>query len=123
MDKTPEEFRKSAPEKRGYEPVCKICRAKDYASDPKKKIAAKKRWLAHKYKISLEEYNKLYEDQKGKCAICGVNDTISLHVDHCHTTNKIRSLLCKNCNTGIGQFKENLTLLESAVQYLKKWST
>lgn len=43
----------------------------------------------------------------------------SLYVDHCHDTMKVRALLCQFCNQGIGQFKENVSILESAIEYLK----
>jgi hypothetical protein len=41
-----------------------------------------------------------------------------LAIDHCHKTGKIRGLLCKNCNQGLGQFKDNIDLLLSAAKYL-----
>jgi len=42
-------------------------------------------------------------------------------VDHCHTSNKIRGLLCTNCNTSLGGFKESVSNLENAVKYIKEW--
>lgn len=41
------------------------------------------------------------------------------HLDHCHITGKIRGFLCSNCNTGLGLFKDNINLLESAIKYLR----
>lgn len=43
-----------------------------------------------------------------------------LFVDHCHKTNKIRGLLCINCNNGLGAFKDNVFSLNRAIQYLKE---
>jgi len=44
---------------------------------------------------------------------------MNLAVDHCHDTNKVRGLLCKNCNTAIGLLKENLETMTKALEYVK----
>ena len=67
----------------------------------------------------------MLEKQNGVCAICNKEEKSknkNLFVDHDHQTGKVRSLLCNNCNSGLGQFNDNLNLLESAVLYLKKYS-
>lgn len=51
------------------------------------------------------------------CIICG-NDGPKLAVDHCHSTNKVRGILCMNCNQGLGKFKDDPELLEFARIYL-----
>jgi hypothetical protein len=64
----------------------------------------------------------MLEEQEHKCAICLTSDTDLdklLSVDHCHTTGKIRGLLCNNCNLALGNFKDNLNSLENAIKYLK----
>jgi hypothetical protein len=73
------------------------------------------------------EYLKLLESQLGKCAICrGVElrkgKKIRLSVDHCHTTGKVRGLLCGNCNRAIGLLKDDSSLLLKAVLYLQNIS-
>jgi hypothetical protein len=50
------------------------------------------------------------------CMIC--LSTKNLVADHCHTTHKIRAVLCSRCNTGLGIFLENTTLLQNAIAYL-----
>ena len=78
--------------------------------------------LRSRYGITLEQYQQMFNNQNGKCAICGVhqvNLTRKLAVDHCHTTEKIRKLLCSNCNTGLGMFKHNQIFLQSAIEYLR----
>lgn len=74
-----------------------------------------------KYGISLEQYDELLKAQQGVCAICATScDTgMNLAVDHCHDTNKIRGLLCKNCNTAIGLLKEDLETMTKALEYVK----
>ena len=69
----------------------------------------------------IKDYDKMYEDQDGKCAICKKEKTITnnFYVDHCHKTKKVRGLLCMRCNSGMGYFKDNASLMEKAIEYLK----
>ena len=76
-----------------------------------------------KYGITLEEYYAMLEQQNNKCAICGNEETSKrrdtlrlLSVDHDHVTGKVRGLLCNGCNQLIGYFKEDISLLYSAMQ-------
>lgn len=77
-----------------------------------------------KYGITLAEYDFMAAAQCGKCAICGIDESGvkhgRLHVDHCHETNKVRGLLCNNCNHGLGKFKDNPKLLSEAIKYLEE---
>jgi predicted DNA-binding protein YlxM (UPF0122 family) len=81
--------------------------------------------LLRSYDITLEQYDKMVEDQTGVCAICKLppapNGTSSnkLNVDHDHTTGSVRALLCVNCNVGLGKFKDTPELLEAAAVYLR----
>lgn len=67
--------------------------------------------------VGKEEYEFMWSQQKGKCAICG-NLMQPAYIDHCHETMKVRGLLCLNCNTGIGQLHHDLGILQSAIKYL-----
>jgi hypothetical protein len=80
------------------------------------------RWyhIGRKYGITKGEYDKLYVDQNGCCAICGKWFDI-LVIDHDHEKNMVRGLLCKNCNPGIGHFFDNINILEKAIKYIKKF--
>jgi hypothetical protein len=100
-------------------------RPSDYAN------GGRDRFLKRVYGISAADYEALLEKQRGVCAICGAaggrrlkksGRRKRLSVDHCHTTKKVRGLLCEACNTAIGLLKENLSLLRSAVAYLRKHS-
>lgn len=76
--------------------------------------------LKQLYGLSYDAYKTMCNTQQGLCAICKKVMDIP-HVDHCHTTGKIRGLLCKSCNTGIGMFQESLEILDSAKEYLTRW--
>lgn len=75
------------------------------------------------YGIDYNEYIKMMDKQYYKCAICktGSPGTRDWNVDHCHKTGKIRSLLCRDCNLGLGNFKDNIHLLKTAIKYLNKF--
>ncbi|MCY1435743.1 Recombination endonuclease VII [compost metagenome] len=77
--------------------------------------------------ITLEEFNTLREVHEDKCAICGLHEFecrnlktkyYGLYVDHCHSTEKVRGLLCHSCNLILGHAKDDKGLLEKAIQYL-----
>ena len=74
-----------------------------------------------KYGLSEEEYKHLFVKQNNKCAICGesFNSVIPV-VDHNHNTGIVRGLLCSKCNTLLGMAKDNISILENAIIYLKK---
>lgn len=83
--------------------------------------------LQEKFGISLEKYNQMHAAQDGKCAICGNPEQIKrngkvrwLAVDHCHKRDKVRDLLCGNCNPMIGYAKDSIEILEKAIAYLRK---
>lgn len=78
------------------------------------------------YGITLAEFYELLEFQGWKCAICGYSDMsnpkIFPFVDHCHTNNHVRGILCANCNHGLGQLKDSPALLKKAAKYLEKYA-
>lgn len=76
----------------------------------------------YNYKLTPKEHTEILENQEDKCAICGCSDK-KLVVDHCHTTGKVRGLLCDMCNSGLGFFKDNPESLYNAIQYLQKVDT
>src|SRR5260370_17319339 len=71
-----------------------------------------------RYRILPKIFQDLLEKQGGKCAICAANITWpkALHVDHCHTTKKVRGLLCRRCNRAIGMFCDYPNLLHKPSQ-------
>ena len=75
------------------------------------------------YGITLADYDRMVEKQDGKCAICESTEPRSngarFAIDHDHKTGKVRGLLCGLCNTAIGKFKDDVALLQSAIEYLR----
>lgn len=72
----------------------------------------------------MADYDKMYDDQNGCCAICGKSPEgqryKKLYVDHDHRTNKVRGLLCMECNFGLGKFGDSIEVLEAALAYVRK---
>lgn len=82
-----------------------------YYSSEKGIASSRRSHLKRNFNMTLEEYNKILFEQDYKCAICrgyetGYRNEV-LSVDHCHSTNKIRGLLCNTCNRALGLFKDN----------------
>lgn len=73
------------------------------------------------YGMTQSDYNQLFAEQLGCCAICGKHQNEfnrGLHIDHDHRTGKVRGLLCHRCNPGIGYLQEDVEILEKAIKYL-----
>ncbi len=89
----------------------------------------KDRRLKLYYGITLEDYNKMLQEQNGVCSICKEMETrlicgkiVMLSVDHDHKTGKVRGLICNKCNRLLGFVNDNTKLLEEVINYLKKFS-
>ena len=126
--------------KDGYEGHCKKCRNEKRISNPNfkdivdkanKKFEVKrkgKRWgyhLSKTYGLSEDGYYKMLEEQNHSCAICKLPVDKEVHygkfvVDHCHSTGKVRELLCHGCNASLGLMKESIQTLTKAIAYLDK---
>lgn len=84
--------------------------------------------LKRKYKLTLEDYEKKFQEQNGLCAICLRPETLVMHgtlarlaVDHSHLTGQFRGLLCFKCNTTLGKFGDDILKFQAAIDYLKKY--
>lgn len=88
----------------------------------KTKASSRNAALKRTYGISSKDYAEMLEAQGFSCALCQSKEPCGVgrfHVDHCHTTGKVRGLLCHYCNIGLGHFKESAALLERAIEYLR----
>lgn len=99
----------------GYSSKCSEC---DRKRKEKGKPTSYLRETAKRYGLTLEEYNELVESNPN-CQICG-NPVDSPHIDHCHESGKVRGVLCKTCNMGLGSFKDNPQYMYNAIAYLAK---
>lgn len=80
--------------------------------------------LQEKYSLSLEDYREMEAKQNGVCRICKGPPTGGrerLSVDHRHTDNRVRGLLCSNCNAALGLFQDSPEILDEASSYLKEF--
>lgn len=121
-EKPDSEFYKNKRNATGYLYSCKDC-IKEYNKSRKKENLDN--LLKLYYNITLKEYNKILKEQNCRCKICNIhNEDVydRLHVDHCHTTGKVRGLLCFQCNSALGKFKDDVQLLQNAIEYLKNKS-
>lgn len=110
-------------------------RVKDYYEEHKESILRRmaekwsslsieekrKKHLRDKYNLTLKGYTKLFEEQKGVCAICKKPSVERLNVDHNHRTGKVRGLLCNKCNRFLG-FLETLPkeTIQESFKYLNE---
>ena len=122
------------------ETACKVCRLaymkelgktehhkntrKKYKETEAYKISQRKASFKRKYNLSLDQHSKMYVKQNGCCLICKrpVNYE-KIHTDHNHISGKIRGLLCRECNLGLGYFfvdEKGTEILSQAVKYIKQ---
>lgn len=112
--------------------IARYYREKSRAEGPKpaKKRSRhyKMRAKLRKYGLTPEQYDERIKVQKGLCAICNRPERAlgkfgkvkELAVDHCHTSERVRGLLCQNCNIALGGFEDNPNLLRNAIAYLQR---
>ena len=90
-------------------------------------ISSRNKQLKKRYNITIDDYDRMLQEQKGVCAICHKPETSEnqygikrLCVDHCHKSGKVRGLLCFSCNSMLGFSKDSYVILVNAVYYLAK---
>lgn len=83
----------------------------------------KDKQLKKKYNLSREQYERLLLETGGQCPICsrvfGISAYTKPVVDHCHETGKTRGLICRQCNIGLGAFRDNVRTMINATKYLE----
>lgn len=104
---------------------CKECanarRVDAKAVNPEnEKLTKRETHLRRKYGLTPRGFDQLLAQQDGNCAICSTNLSASVHVDHDHATGKVRGLLCFTCNTALGKFRDSVSLLRAAINYLSR---
>lgn len=107
--------------KHGHPDWCGDCYGKLSRSIRNARVDArtKRKWnVASRYGLTVEQVEQMERDQNGQCAVC--RDVLAnYHIDHNHTTGKVRGLLCHACNMKL-PIVENPSLLAAAISYLKR---
>jgi hypothetical protein len=124
------EFFKHSRSSRGYKRICKACEIAglkrwrhENPEDARKRARAAR--IRMDYGMSTLEFQAMVEAQENCCKICDKEfhpdgGYAGPYVDHNHSTGKVRELLCFECNSGLGRFKDNPELLKRAASYLEK---
>lgn len=119
---------------------CKECRSLLHKNRKRKDPSIYERieWpskLKRLYGITVDQYEAILKRQGGVCAICKSRSSYSRNyktvspekakfsVDHCHTTGKVRGLLCSKCNRALGLINDNIESVFRMADYLKKHLT
>ena len=105
--------------KRAYYHLHKILKNRNPDKRPRNIILWESN-IKRKYNLTQSDYNDMLRKQNYSCDICGMDVDGKLFVDHNHVTGNVRGLLCRACNTGLGNFVDNEYLLLSAILYLQK---
>jgi len=132
-------FKHAKKSKYNRENICKMCantkelaERSDYYKEFRERNPKSKRYEDSPYRdyyykkafgIDLKDYNYMLTEQNNRCWICGLtakDNNKRLAVDHCHTTGKVRGLLCNSCNRALGMFKDDISYLQRAILYLSK---
>lgn len=74
--------------------------------------------------ITRQQYDDMLKSQNNLCAICEkpLGTGQDVNIDHCHTTNIVRGVLCRYCNMGLGNFRDNIKALKNAAIYLERFT-
>lgn len=102
-------------------------KAKEYARRYNHSDKARNKAYLRNYNITLEDYNRMLEEQGNVCKIC-LQPEQMLHkgnpkrlcVDHDHITGRVRGLLCQRCNTTLGRYEDNPELMKNLISYLEE---
>ena len=126
-------FHKKRNMKNGFASQCKSCTSeyskKQYEKTGKKwykkigKTTQRENRIKRQYGIAINEFNKILKKQNNKCASCGklFLSEYDTYIDHDHKTEKVRGLLCNNCNTGIGFLGDDIKGVKAALNYLEAY--
>lgn len=115
--------------KDGKKAACKSCQKvyNDlwFEKNRDKKADSNRWWMIeNKYNLTKDQYLEILEKQNHTCKICGTHQDNNTHkylyVDHCHSTNLVRGLLCRACNSMLGMAKDDPIILQNAINYLKE---
>lgn len=122
-------FHKASRRPNGHASFCKKCFNQSRTIYDAKR--ARELHIKTNFNLDWAAYIALFDKQGGQCKICGMKlemvtfcrtqtpNKRSAQIDHDHSTGKIRGVLCRSCNIGIGMFRDNAETMQVAVNYLK----
>lgn len=84
-----------------------------------------------RFRLTPQQWDEMFERQGGRCAICQTDAPTGhgWHIDHDHSCcpepgrscgRCVRAILCSECNTGLGKFRDDPGILRAAIQYLER---
>jgi hypothetical protein len=102
-------------------------------SNPEKMRAGYRRWsLKRRFGITIEDFNRMFENQEGLCGICSRHMcncgeqrgkcASQAEIDHDHAKTgreSVRGLICNACNRGLAAFRDSPAFLRGAISYLE----
>ena len=97
----------------GLQPKCKKC-----ATENRRQYYKPHEYMRRKFNLTDEQYAELMKHDN--CEVCGRDITNKKCIDHCHNTEKIRGVLCNNCNTTLGLVGDNVQVLTELIRYLER---
>ena len=134
VNKSSDNFHKShTKSKTGHQSFCKQCFREYRVKNRLQRNAYARSWTArnkekvrnnrimNKYKISPADFNSRIVAQLGKCLICFsvFSEVKKPVIDHNHSNNKVRGILCNGCNYALGIFQDSTNRLQRAIEYLQ----
>jgi hypothetical protein len=123
IEKDISEFTKHPKGKLGRNPRCRDCRTTDQQKYRERNGYANQ--IKYKYGITMSEYNNYITLSNNKCPLCNIEyfstgSRLSQPcIDHDHTTNKVRGVICHACNVALGLVRDNKLILQKMLEYLK----
>ena len=109
----------------GKQRACREC----YIARNKRDNKSRKDSYKRNYGLTLQEVTAMFEQQRGLCACCGnpersivrkTGEIKMLHIDHDHTTGKIRGLLCQDCNMALGHMLDSSERIQLLLDYARR---
>lgn len=99
--------------------VRKTLAARERFKDPEQRKKENHRQRLWSKGITQEQYNNMMQEANNSCQICSSSQ--NLVIDHCHSSKKVRGILCWSCNVALGHFKDSEEKLKAALEYLCKF--
>lgn len=117
-------YRSSARTRDGLQHECKVCHnsnsLKHYYKNKEKRVVQRRDYhYRRNYGISFNDFSQMSDNVGNKCEVCEETPVV---LDHCHTTGKVRGVLCNKCNQALGLMRDNEQFILGLVEYLKRTS-